>query len=90
MAKAKSGKPKKLFSPFLLSLAAMTGWAATHEPDSFGNPGMVGAWLLAALAVGLLTRAVLALLAPLAGLFVDSLRLLSGSISRSSRGGADT
>ena len=49
----------------------MTGWAATHEPASFSNPGMAGAWLLAALAVGLLVRAALALLAPLGGLCVE-------------------
>ncbi len=90
MAKAKSGKPRKLFSPFLLSLAAMTGWAATHEPESFNNPGMAGAWLLAALAVGLLVRAGLALLAPLGGLCVESARMLLGNASFPSRGDADS
>lgn len=79
MAKAKPRKPKKLFSPFLLSLAAMTGWAATHEPDSFTNFGMAGAWLLSAFAVGLLVCAALALLAPLGGLCAESLRLASSN-----------
>ena len=90
MAKAKPGKTRKLFSPFLLSLAAMTGWAATHEPASFSNPGMAGAWLLAALAVGLLVRAALALLAPLGGLCLEGLRLLIGNLAGPSRGGADS
>ena len=90
MAKAKSGKTKKLFNPFLLSIAAMTGWAATHEPESFSDPGAAGAWLLTALAVGLLMRAVLALLAPLGGLCVESLRLLLGNMGGPNRRGADS
>lgn len=88
MAKAKSGKTRKLFSPFLLSLAAMAAWAALHEPDSFGNPGMLGAWLLAALAVGLLVRAALALLAPLGTLGMESARLLVSNMNGPNRGGA--
>ena len=79
MAKAKARKPKKLFSPFLLSLAAATGWAATHEPDSFTNFGMAGAWLLSALAVGLLVGAALALLAPLGGLCMEFLPMAAGN-----------
>ena len=89
MAKAKPRKPKKLFNPFLLSLAAMTGWAATHEPDSFTDFGMAGAWLLSALAVGLLVRAALALVAPLGGLGMQSLRLTSGNPGGSNQRGAD-
>ncbi|MDE1895638.1 MAG: hypothetical protein KGH91_01045 [Rhodospirillales bacterium] len=81
MAKAKARKPKKLFSPFLLSLAAMTAWAATHEPDSFTDVGMAGAWLLSAFAVGLLASAALALLAPIGGVFIESLRLTSSAPS---------
>lgn len=87
MAKVKPRKPKKLFSPFLLSLAAMTGWAATHEPASFSNPGMAGAWLLSAFAIGLLVRAALALAAPLGGLGMESLRLaFNGSANPNQRG----
>ncbi len=79
MAKTKPAKPKKLFSSFLLSLAAMTGWAAMHEPDSFINPGMAGAWLLSAIAVGLLVRAALALAAPFGKLCMESLHLAFGN-----------
>lgn len=90
MAKTKPAKTRKLFSPFLLSLAAMTGWAALHEPANFSNPGMVGAWALAALAVGLLVRASLALLSPLGGLCVETLRLLLGHFGGPNQGGADS
>ncbi|MBU6418108.1 MAG: hypothetical protein KGQ79_00070 [Proteobacteria bacterium] len=89
MAKVKSRKPKKLFSPFLLSLAAMTGWAATHEPASFSNSGMAGAWLLSAFAIGLLVRAVLALAAPLGGLGMESLRLAFNNPSGSNQRGVE-
>ncbi len=90
MAKAKTAKPKKLLSPLLLSIAAMAGWAATHEPASFTDPGLAGSWLLTALAILLLTRALLALLLPLAGLCVETTRLLLGNLSGPSRGGADS
>lgn len=90
MAKAKSGKSRKLFSPFLLSLAAMTGWAATHEPEGLADPGTAGAWLLASFAVGLLVRALLAILAPFGKLCADSLRLLLGNFAGPGQGGADT
>jgi hypothetical protein len=89
MAKAKPRKPKKLFSPFLLSFAAMTGWAATHEPTSFSNPGMAGAWLLSASSIGLLMRAVLALAAPLGGLGMESLRLTFNGSANSNQRGVD-
>ncbi|MGE4481063.1 hypothetical protein [Acidocella sp.] len=76
MAKVKPGKPRKLFSPFLVSSAASAGWASLHEPATFTNPAVTGAWLLAALAAGLIVRATLALLMPLVGLCVESVRLL--------------
>ncbi|MDE2319917.1 MAG: hypothetical protein KGK02_09500 [Rhodospirillales bacterium] len=89
MAKAKPRKQKKLFSPFLVSLAAMTGWAATHEPGSFADFGMAGAWLLSAFAVGLLVCAALALLGPLGGLCVESLRLASSNPGAPAQRGKD-
>ncbi len=67
MGKGKSTKKQKLMSPFMLVLAAMTAWAATHEPAHL-NMGSTGVWLLEALAVALLVRAGLALLAPLLGM----------------------
>ncbi|WP_298222488.1 hypothetical protein [Acidocella sp.] len=90
MAKVKPPrKSKKLFSPLLLSLAATTGWAATNEPESFTNFAMAGAWLLSALAVGLLVRAALAFAAPLSGLGMETLRLAL-SDSRPNRRGGDS
>ncbi|WP_026439251.1 hypothetical protein [Acidocella facilis] len=89
MAKAKPPKASKLFSPVWLSLAAMTSWAATHEPGSFANPGLVGAWGLGALAVALLTRAGLALLGPLLKLTGQGLRLLIADARGPDQGGAD-
>ena len=63
---AKPAKSKKLISPFMLTLAAMTGWAAAHEPDVFSTAS-VGVWICGACTVALLTRAVLALFTPLLG-----------------------
>ena len=63
---AKSAKSKKLLSPFMLTLAAMTGWAASHEPDVFSTAS-VGVWICGAFTVALLTRAALALFTPLLG-----------------------
>ena len=75
MAKKKPNKrPKKIFHPRLLSLAAGAGWAAAHSPTHFGAPEEVGAWLISALAVALLVRAALALLAPIFGLLGEALR----------------
>jgi hypothetical protein len=63
---AKPAKPKKLLSPFMLTLAAMAGWAASHEPDVFSTAS-VGVWICGACTVALLTRAALALFTPLLG-----------------------
>ncbi len=63
---AKSAKSKKLLSPFMLTLAAMAGWAAAHEPDVFSTAS-VGVWICGAFTVALLTRAALALFTPLLG-----------------------
>jgi hypothetical protein len=65
---AKPAKPNKILSPFMLTLAAMTGWAAAHEPDVM-SPATVGVWICSALTVALLTRAGLALFTPLLGIF---------------------
>lgn len=74
MAKQKRTKrPKKIFSPFLLSLAGGAGWAALHSPTHFGAPEETGAWLISALSIALLVRAGLALLGPILGLFGQAL-----------------
>lgn len=65
MAKTQSGKTGKLFSPRLLSLAAGMAWAATNQPLRFNNLGLVGAWLVTALSIALLTCAALVLLLPI-------------------------
>ena len=62
----KSAKTQKLLSPFMLTLAAMTGWAAAHEPDAF-TTASAGVWVCGAFTVALLTRAALALFTPLLG-----------------------
>lgn len=82
--KAKAKAHKKIFSPFLLSLACTAGWAATHAPSAFSSAGLVGAWLIAALAVGLSTRAVLALISPLLNLASDFIQHLSDQESTNS------
>lgn len=63
---AKSAKSTKRLSPFMLTMAAMTGWAASHEPDIFSTAS-VGVWICGAFTVALLTRAALALFTPLLG-----------------------
>jgi hypothetical protein len=63
---AKAAKSKKFLSPFILTMAAMTGWAASHEPDAFSTAS-VGVWICGACTVALLTRAALALFTPLLG-----------------------
>jgi hypothetical protein len=65
---AKAAKSKKLLSPFILTMAAMAGWAAAHEPDVF-TVASAGVWLCGAVTVALLTRAGLALATPLLGIF---------------------
>lgn len=65
MAKTTSGKPTKLFSPRLLSLAAGMAWAATNQPPRFNDLGRIAAWLITALAIALLTYAALVLLLPI-------------------------
>ena len=89
MAKAKSGKQKKIFSPFLVSLAALTGWAAVHEPANFTNPAIAGAWLLEALAVGLLVRATLAVLSPVIKLCGEIFQIITGKSRLHSHGDAE-
>ncbi len=64
---AKSVKRKALLSPFMLTLAAMTGWAAANEPGIF-TPASVGVWICSACTVALLTRAALALFTPVLGM----------------------
>ncbi len=90
MAKKKPAKPSGILHPFLLSLAAGTGWAALHEPADLTNPGLLGAWLLTALAIALLTRAGLALLAPLAGLLGEALRWQLRQGGAGNKGGAES
>lgn len=65
MAKKKQSNSSKIFNPFLLSLAAAAGWAATHTSYNFSSFSMIGAWLLSALAIGLFVRAILALISPI-------------------------
>ncbi len=65
---AKPANPKQILSPFMLTLAAMTAWAAAHEPEVM-SPASIGVWLCGACTVALLTRAGLALCGPLLGLF---------------------
>jgi hypothetical protein len=65
---AKTSKNQKILNPLMMTLAAMTAWAALNEPARF-DVGNIGVWSLEALAVALLTRAGLALLTPLLGVF---------------------
>lgn len=74
MAKKKPVRAKKIFSPFLLSLAGAAGWAAMHTPPSMASQGELGAWLMSALAIGLVIRAALAILSPIIKLFSDMLQ----------------
>lgn len=64
---AKSANSKKLLSPFMLTMAAMTGWAAAHEPAPF-TIASVGVWVCGAVTVALLARAGLALATPVLGI----------------------
>jgi hypothetical protein len=57
----------RLIRPLPLVAAAAVLWAAANEPTDFTPAAMV-VWLLGTLTVGLLTRAALALLEPLAKL----------------------
>lgn len=79
MAKQKTTRSKKFFSPFLLSLAGAAGWGATHSPPTFNSPTVVAAWLISALSVGLSVRAILALVGPILKLSGDLLRSGGGS-----------
>jgi hypothetical protein len=63
----KTTKPKGIFSPFWLSLAAAAGWGAVHVPASL-DIGSAAAWALLSLAAGLVAAAALALAGPLLGL----------------------
>jgi hypothetical protein len=57
------GKKAKLLRPGLLVLAVMFLWAAQNEPANF-TASTFASWALGALTVALLTRAGLALVAP--------------------------
>jgi hypothetical protein len=81
----KAAKSRKILSPFMLTLAAMTGWAAGHEPDVF-TPGSLGVWLIGACTIALLTRAALALLSPLLGF----MGIIFERAMRTSRDGAES
>lgn len=85
MAKQKSPRQKKFFSPFLLSLAGAAGWAATHSPGSLSSPSVIGAWVISALAIGLVVRAVLALVGPILKLGGDLFRHSSGTDGKNNR-----
>ncbi len=61
---AKSGKPRQILNPFMLTLAVAAGWAALHEPQIF-TIASAGVWVCGAITMGLLARAALALFAPL-------------------------
>jgi|GEM_PF-3576535 hypothetical protein len=66
---AKRGKnTPKLLKPAVLTLAVMFIWSARHQPAAF-DPASLAGWALGALTVALLTRAALALAAPVLGMF---------------------
>jgi uncharacterized membrane-anchored protein len=69
----KSSQKPKILKPMMITLAAMAAWAAMHEPVSF-DAGSLGVWALEAVAVALLVRAVLALVAPGLGLLAALLQ----------------
>ncbi len=60
----KAAKSHKILNPFMLTFAAMAGWAALHEPAGF-TLASAGVWACGAVTVAFLARAALALLAPL-------------------------
>ncbi|MDD2795457.1 hypothetical protein [Acidocella sp.] len=77
---AKRGKTTpKLLRPGMLMLAAVFIWSAQHQPPVF-TPASLAGWALGAATVALLTRAALALAAPLLGvcgaLFTQALQHL--------------
>jgi hypothetical protein len=83
---AKPAKSRKLLSPFMLTLAAMSGWAAAHEPANFTTTS-VGVWICSAFTVALLTGAGLALFTPL----LSMLGVIFGrAIKTMQRDGAET
>ncbi|GLR67512.1 hypothetical protein GCM10010909_21930 [Acidocella aquatica] len=66
---AKRGKTRpKLLRPGMLMLAAVFIWSAQHQPPVF-TPASLSGWALGAATVALLTRATLALAAPVLGIF---------------------
>ena len=79
-------KSQKLLSPFVLTLAAMAGWAASHEPANF-TIASAGVWICSAFTVALLTRAALALFTPLL-VFLGV--IFSRAIKPQHRDGAET
>ncbi len=72
MAKAatakRNAKTVRLLRPGILMLAVMLTWAARHQPAAF-TPASLAGWALGAATVALLTRAALALAAPVLGMF---------------------
>jgi hypothetical protein len=70
---AKSAAAASVVRPGLVVAAVVLFWAAMNEPALF-TPTSVAVWLLTAVAVGLLARAGLALLEPLARLGVTLAR----------------
>lgn len=77
---AKAGKTPKLLRPMMLTIAAAAAWAAMNEPASL-TLASAGVWGLKILAVGLLVRAVLAMLTPAVALGI----VLFGAAMRQAR-----
>lgn len=83
---AKPAKPKTLLSPFMLTMAALAGWAAAHVPAAL-TPASLGVWVCGAVTAALLTRALLALVTPL----VDIMGVFFGRALKSMQNsGADS
>lgn len=87
MAKKKLARPKKIFNPFLVSLAAATGWAAAQSSYAFSSFSMVAAWLISALSIGLIVRAALAVIIPLLKLGAEFVQYLFNPEHTNDRGG---
>jgi hypothetical protein len=64
-------KSRRFYRPGLVAIAAMLFWAAVNEPPSL-SAGKAIAWLLEALAAGLLVRAALAVAEPLLKLLANA------------------
>lgn len=70
---ARPAKSRKIVNPFILTVAALAAWGAAHVPEQF-TVASAGVWICGAVTVALLTRAALALGAPL----IAILGVLSG------------